>query len=564
MVLPVRARLDRYFQVVSSPSRVVHLPARVSASGPPLLHLARVPAGDAERRSSRPGAVDASSTSIRLDVWLTRALFATAAIIVAVFVAIAFYARPQADDFDYAVFHARYGFLESQVRWYLGWNGRYFFNVVSTVAMTAVDPLEHYWVLPLAVLLTTWGALFCVLRSVQPSRGVRLLGPSLVGMALILLNSPARADAYYWSTGAALYPLANASFVVFCVVVALLFCEPESKKRWKLTAAAAVLAFVTIGCNETSMVVLDLIVIGACVAASFGNRKLLWNCVALLALCAVLSLVVTAAPGNDVRMVLMRFRPFANPYQKASGQTLTVLLSWITNPLLLATTLLVWPMAGTFINEVKVRYPVLRNKLVPLLLLVLTPALTWASIFPSWWSKGGPAIPRTLNVTYTVFLLGWFLAVGFFASLTCARFAARQRFSLGWSLATLSAVLWALLSHPTLAAALKDLREEGPAYYRELGDRYALLATARQIGMKEVLVAPIRHRPANLFVEDVRACKEGWPNSSYAEFFGLRNVRLPGDPQRICSPPPPAVAKVVNPYSLHLFREPNDDGVSGF
>ena len=71
--------------------------------------------------------------------WSVWAPVAAAVVVFARFVHLGWYAQPQADDFDYSVLYTRYGFWGAQVKWFYGWNGRYFFNAATTAAVTLFE-----------------------------------------------------------------------------------------------------------------------------------------------------------------------------------------------------------------------------------------------------------------------------------------------------------------------------------------------------------------------------------------------------------------------------------------
>ncbi len=118
-------------------------------------------------------------------------------------------------------------------------------------------------------------------------------------------------------------------------------------------------------------------------------------------------------------------------------------------------------------------------------------------------------------------------------------------------------MVYLFLSNEVYAAVVKDLQTTAPLYRRELRQRYAHIRDARQRGERDVVVEPIRSVPSQLYILDLFACTEGWPNSSYAEHFGVRSVRPRGTTMGSCGAVPPAAQKVVNPYSIHLFRDHN-------
>ena len=468
------------------------------------------------------------------------------------FVQLAFYAQPQADDFDYLVLFRRYGFFGAQVKWYYGWNGRYFFNAATTAAMALVDPTRNYFLIPIAMFaLMLWAHQHAFQRANGGQVREAILA-SFVATAFVLVSSPVRADAYYWATGVPLYPLANASLVFFLAAAARLYVADDAKARRTATAILIALAFVTIGCNETSMLVLDATAFALFAAAILGKRNALhWGIV--LAACVAFTIFVIKAPGNAVRESFMVHRhDMKVSVDKTTEQTQALIKAWTLQPLLLVTTLLAWPYAGRAADRARARFPRLGAPWLPVLVALGTAGIVWISVFPSWWSKGTEAIPRTLVISQFAFFCGWTVTVALLASQLEAKW--REGFPRIAVPILGVALLFAFATHDTFEAVTKDLKVTAPAYRTEMRLRYRAIREAKARGEKDVVVEPVKSPPSQLFIIDLFACTEGWPNSSYAEAFGLDTIRPRGAPMGSCGPVPPQARAVVNPYSIHLFR----------
>jgi thiosulfate reductase cytochrome b subunit len=486
-----------------------------------------------------------------LEGWTREVVFVSAAYVVAIYLWLGRYALPQADDFDFGVFYQRFGFWGSQAKWYYGWNGKYTFNAVTTAFVACIDISRHYWIVPFAIITTVFAAIYWVLRAMD-ARGSRLAvgRTAMLLTAIVMLGSPSKNDAYYFLVGATVYPIANACLAVLCVPLVRLFTDRQPR-LWRHFALVGFLAAFIIGCNETSMLIVDATIGGAFLAALVWRRSALLQLGLLLALCGALSWVVAHAPGNDVRASFMPHTPDFDLAQKAAtDQTRKLLAAWTKEPLLFAGSALLWSHAARFFRRVK--RPLFWLAVVP----PLTVATVWLSIFPSWYAKGMAALPRTLNVSYAVFLAGWFLGTGALARVIRDHAAAvptlgrAARFAASW------AVVAALLLHPALESALKDVRHDCVPYYEELGERFHQLRAAAQGGERDVMVHPLQHQPANLFVMDLgEVCTQNWPNTTYAEFFGLKSVRYFGAPLQECPTITPKARTVVNPYSVQLFRQ---------
>jgi hypothetical protein len=482
---------------------------------------------------------------------------ATAAVVFARLLQLGYYTQPQVDDFDYAAFYARYGFWGSQLKWYQGWNGRYFFNLGSTAMVALVDFGRSYWIVSvvflLIVLFVHWYALSEALDDEKKS-----FWAAIVATAFFVVTCPSRSDAYFWGTGVMFYPLANCGLVVFVAIAAHLFAADDERQRRRATAILVALAFVVIGCNESSMLVLDVLVACAAALALVGRRTTFHHWLVVLLACGVFSLVVVKAPGNDVRQSFMNSgwcqncsrQGLAVALEKSYEQAKTVLWAWTTQPLLLVATVLAWPAAGRVAARAKVRFPGLGAPWVPFAIAFGTAVLVAVSIFPSWWGKGDIALPRTLNVSYLVFLLGWASGAALLSSMSVVTWVPGFSRIASTALSVLMVYLFA--THDTFVAVKKDL-PLAPLFRRENRLRFAQIRAAVKRGDLEVVVDPIQTRPSQLFVFDLIDCSDNWPNTTYAEAFGLHKIWPSTGRSGSCGPIPAKAQEVVNPYSVQFF-----------
>jgi len=489
-----------------------------------------------------------------VEKWFRYVPIAAAVLVYARIIQLGFYSQPQADDFDYSVLYTRYGFWGAQVKWFYGWNGRYFFNAATTASVVLVDISKRYWLIPTFLFALVFGCHYYAVRKALPkaSQLEAALG-AVVFSAFLVLTSPVRSDAYYWATGVFLYPLANCSLALWLVSAARLYAADEKKTRLREAGILIATAFVTIGCNETSMIVIDAIAGVALMGALIWRRRVLVEWLAVIVCCVAFSILVVKAPGNAVRESFMVHRAdFKFAFNSTTEQWKTTMWAWCTQPLLLVTTILGWPFLQRAGEELHARVDRLRHPLIPVGAFAFTAFLVWLSIFPSWWSKGAAAIPRTLDVSYAVFLMGWAIGCAFLAGLRVAEW--KPGFVRVMTPLLSVAFVYLAISHETYVSTVKDLNTTAPLYRRELRQRYAEIRAAKARGEENVVVEGLKNHPKELYVLDLFACSDGWPNSSYAEHFDVWSVRPRGVPMGSCGAVPPAAQKVVNPYSIHLFR----------
>lgn len=491
--------------------------------------------------------------------WLALALqwapaIAAAGIIV-VFVLLCRYTEPQADDLDFAVIYRRYGFLGSQKAWAYGWNGRYFFNAVASLTLGHLPLLRAYWTVPVLGFIASAGVTIYLVRTVFPkARPLALYPAATVWFAFYLLTAPAKSDTFYWIIGIFTYPIANASLALFLVALVRIFDRAEQKERLRALALACLWIFVTIGCNETSMVLLLLVTGLAWLVALLFHRKSFLFCTVMLAVAGVCAAAVVLSPGNAVREAFMPPHKQLVPTLVNSWKQFKEFTEvWTSSFLLYAMTLAFLRPLQSLGVRIKRLHRVMRHPATQIFVVAYGLLGVYATIAPSWWSKGVGVIPRTLNITYFAFAFTWFIGVAFIAAYFAGKIRVRPEARRAWAIGTGIVLAYALLTHPWVKGGLDELTTTGPRFRSDLRSRYALITQARNAGQREVVVPALTACPPNVCVLDISSCRAGWPNTSYGEWFGMESVRLPGPPNA-CPNLPKKATEVVNPYSLHLFR----------
>jgi hypothetical protein len=500
--------------------------------------------------------------SDRLRSWLPVAIawtpVAAAAALLVVFVSLSRFTGPQADDFDFAVMYHRYGFFGSQKAWAYGWNGRYFSNAILSVTLGHLALLRAYWLFPVLGFVGSAVTVLYVLRALFPRAAPRALCMSAaVWFAFYLLNAPRKADTFYWITGIFTYPIANVALALFALHYVRMFTLEDQRERRRALLVAAFWIFVTVGCNETSMVLL-LIVLGVGLVGSllFARHHFV-PCSILLAVAGACTAAVMLSPGNAVREAFMGPHKLLVPtLTNAWTQFKESVATWTLNALLYAMTIRFFRPIQSIGLRITKLHPILRQPVVQALAVLVGLAGIFATIATSWWATGMPIIPRTLNITYFAFIYTWFIGVAFIGAFWVGKVSLRGKARLAASAMASLWLAYALLAHPWVKGGIDELTTTGPIYRRDLLARYALVKRAHDAGERTVVVPPRTKCPPNVCIRngDISSCAAGWPNSSYSEWFDMESVRLPGSPYA-CPPLPQKAFEVVNPYSMHLFRK---------
>ncbi|HEX8326328.1 MAG TPA: DUF6056 family protein [Hymenobacter sp.] len=465
------------------------------------------------------------------------------------FFLLCFYAHPSADDFLQANDVSKHGHVGYLKYMYLSWTGRY----AAMLGWSFLNPVSFgqigiaYKLGCLLMLVALLVGLVVLLRALVRGAGFttgQLWQAGAGAFLLVVYHLPSTAEWFYWLTATYnnLLPC-----ILLCFALALLASAshrtPATRRRY--VAAAALLFFLTVGCNETIAVPLFLTA-WAVVAVMFWEQKRVVGLGVALTITVGCALAFLA-PGNAVRMAAERA---VSPGLVAGAVKTLVfaaysLVNWLGNGILVVVTLLLVPLFARL-----ARQPALPlNQFVrhPLLLTLLVPAFLAAGLFPSFWVSGIPSPPRALSLLYLCFLLSWMLAAYAWVFYLVNRSGASPA-----SLQLPGVVRWALLAWLPLTfvtdynhhlrdpnhrlstnnsfLAYRDLVHGAASRYNaELNARYQYLRTDPT---PRPQVAALTAPPITLLFSDITPDTADWANTAYAEFFQKKTIVIAPDTAR--------------------------------
>ncbi|ARK10268.1 DUF6056 family protein [Fibrella sp. ES10-3-2-2] len=440
--------------------------------------------------------------------------------------ALSWYNHPSAaDDYCFADTAVRYGFWQAQKYYYDGWTGRYFSNFLVHGSPLVWGWYNGFKLIP-ALMATAWvwsAYLFIteLLRGLVPADSLRRVGLTITVtlFAVYMLVLPSVVEAFVWM----------ASVTVYTVPTALLFYLGAVLLRWyrmpagtlhSLTGVwAAVLIFLIVGCGETHMLLIISLMLAIIMYRLLFQRFVDKQLLGLLVVALVSAWLVFRAPGNAVRM-----NGGAAGGDLVGGLWLSVkwLVSnipgqFIKTPLLLLSP--IWMIVGHYyLNQTGRLKGFLR---VPLWYSVLVVAgLLLATVLPSFYATQFITL-RAVNVTYAVFLVGWFFLIT--TQLPRTRFSAHPIPPL-WLLALTG--VWILISlrfsEPMKQLYTDLLRGKAATYDREMTARQQYLATSKPADT--LRLAPLTVYPASLFLEDVRTDPTHWWNRCQSGYYHHKTI----------------------------------------
>ncbi len=418
------------------------------------------------------------------------------------------------DDYCFADTALKYGFWETQKLYYLGWSGRF----VGTL-ITHANPLffKQLWLAKLVPILILSFLLFCLFRFCwvvlsELSVASKVLFGSLMG-SFVLWFMPSYLEGFYWQSGA---------YQTICVSLLILtltsFMELK-KSKFGVNWALMGLVFVTTGSSEVIMLITDMLIASYVLYQWLFKNQVSKYGLILLGIAFVTSLIVVAAPGNEVRMQASGSSDFFFSLTKALQEMLLIMKSYVfQTPLLLIT---FWYL---IIYKQEKKNQLLASTPWYWIGFVWIVAVFIAVFIPIY---GYGSLPgRVMNIIHILIVTGWFLL---FVALK-AQFGRRVRESkIDFKTAAVSILvvlatsIWLRFS-PNFKVLIREYREQIPQKYsNEVQERRTKL---ENVQWEIVELKPIQNQSALLFHEDIHNDSTHLWNRCLANYYNKKYIIL--------------------------------------
>ena len=437
------------------------------------------------------------------------------------------HAHPAWDDFHMSVACRHLGLAAFCTHMYEGWSGDYAENVVLCLVYGRMDIITQYWIVGLAglslLLASTYVLFVLAVPHMHPS--LRWQSTALL-VAIEILCCPAPNSNLYWLITVIAYTLSIGLLQVFVgLLVRFGATESVSQRRW-CGVGMAILVVCLSGYNPVTIALVDYIV-GLCALISVARRRRsagFW--IPVLILCAACSAAAVLAPGVKCRMYgIPEHGHLVHSLVHTSVQFLTQTLAWTFNPILLAGSVLLWPL----VRGLRETCGQIGRDDTARRLMAWFPAAwvlsIWVALFPAYWALGTSPPARTLNLIYAVYLLGWLgslAVVAFLMPSDACSLSSRTR-EMARIAATCLLVIGVLAS-PVLHGAVKDVVRRGYRYDREAFSRYEMIRQAKLQGAMDLTVPALDVFPIT-YVCDIGVDPTTKQNKFWAGYFGLRSIR---------------------------------------
>jgi hypothetical protein len=462
---------------------------------------------------------------------------------------LSFFNHPTSDDFSFTNLAIQNGFWKAQIIKYNIWTGRFF----STALATGLNPLVYDWMfgyklIPVATILLLLHSFYVFMKELTASTLSRQMTLTLMlaFFFLFIYQMPGLNRGIYWMMGIYIYQMANIASLYFFALMLRAYRTPNSRRKIFLAIASSLWLVAAIGTNEATMATLDVFLGLIFLYKFYKSREVDKFLVFVLVIAVIASCAVVFAPGNVVRASSLTMKNDLDQQSIFSVFTITALGSlrliggWLASPVLLFTILFI-PLATKLSAHLKEKMSYFT--IHPAISLSILLLLVFVNLFPAVWARGSIPPPRTLNVTFLIFLAGWFfniqVIVHFFHKI-----GYQFKKLPGYAYAiTGFLVCWAILLQEnnlrlagsnllnkemikgilTFNLQESDLQGTAYAYDKEMQRRYQML---RQCQDDICEVDRLKSRPYAIFVRDIEEDEKDRKNVFTAIYFKKKALRL--------------------------------------
>ncbi|MFN3588702.1 MAG: DUF6056 family protein [Spirosomataceae bacterium] len=418
------------------------------------------------------------------------------------------------DDYCFADTAIKYGFWETQKLYYLGWSGRF-----TGTLITHANPLffKQLWLAKIVPILILGFLLLCLFRFCwvvlsELSVGSKVLFSSLLS-SFVLWFMPSYLEGFYWQSGA--YQTVCASLLILTLASFIKFKQTRFEVNWMLLG----LVFITAGSSEVIMLVLDMLIASYVLYQWFIKNQISKDGLILLAITVVTSLIVVAAPGNEIRMQASGSSDFFFSLTKAINEMIVIVKGYLfQTPLLLVTSWFLFIYNGKKLSQLIKSTPWYWIGLVWIVAVFI------AVFIPIY---GYGSLPgRVMNIIHILFVIGWFLI---FVGIKEQMVRRARTTKIDFTISTVSLFvviatsIWLRFS-PNFNLLVREYRGQIPQKYSsEVQERRVKL---ENIQWEKVTLKPIQNQSALLFHEDIHDDSTHLWNRCLANYYNKKYIFL--------------------------------------
>lgn len=437
------------------------------------------------------------------------------------FLFLCLYNEPSLDDYSYAASALKKSFCQNQIYNYLHWGSRY-----TATGILIINPIIYNWLggyklISFFMIILFILAGYYMFSVITKSTKLSLVLTSFLGFIYLFLL-PDVTSAFYWLPGSATYHFANILSLLFITFIFKLNSPNNILYKFLLF----LLTFLIIGCNEISMIYLDILIFILFVYSYYTQKKIPYFYLTLLFWTGILTLFILLSPGNSARSGISN-----NVHQLNTSIQGTVRKS-----------IVIFFRYGiiTFIINLLLFYNI-RKDLLKLNLpcfnfpfifyMVSFISFLFIGSFPSLWAIGLYPPLRTINVIFFATIL---FSMIFSYKIVTLNFIEKLYIpTIVLCLALLGIIITYVFTLQNkyffnftnnLYFAYRDIiTHEASNYQREINNRYLEIKTSNK---DTLYLSPLKYRPKTIFESDLREDPAHFYNLDMAKFFNKKAIYL--------------------------------------
>jgi len=432
------------------------------------------------------------------------------------------FSNPIADDFVYAYKAKTNSMHETLIIEYMNWNGRYISNIFVLLNPIAFGLFDLYKIIPIFLIIISVLSLYIFINSIVENiiSKMQKLIFSLTIMLLFLYQMPIISEGIYWFTGSVTYQLGLVSFLIYLsVYVMYLKSKYIFTKRWIHLLVLFLLILITVGFNEIIMIVmflLPLIIWTFSIAKLIYSRKVFFYVFIFTTICCC---IMYFAPGNSVRESHFSVNHrLVTSLLFSSAQTIRFTLDWISSLPLIIISVLYFG-----INKNLSKKLILFQKsfyLKPVISILILIAIVFIGSFPAYWATGMLGQHRTMNVSYFLFIIMWFINLTVIYNKIQIPSIKEIKYS---KIIFYTLFFFSLSFTKNSYNILYDIFSgSAKEYNKQMQDRYLIINSGSCI----IYFEPIKNPPKSIFVLDISDNPNYWINKSYTLFFNKSEIKI--------------------------------------
>ncbi|TWP24414.1 hypothetical protein ETU10_04000 [Apibacter muscae] len=437
------------------------------------------------------------------------------------FLLLCLFTQPTLDDFGYALNLSDKSFIETQINIYMNWSSRYTATGLLILNPIQWDSWNGYKLISLGMIVLFVIATFYMFYKITTNNTITIiLGCSFIFCYLFMI--PEIVSSFYWLAGSATYHLANILLIFF---VGLSISYYNQKSLLKILMLF-LLVFLIIGCNEISMIYLDICIFIIFIYSYFKKKKLNSNWLILLVWAGFLTLLILLSPGNAKRSSsIIHHIPLLESFFMAIKKSIVIIFRY--GIIVFIINLLVFYNCR---NDLKKYSFSILNFPFYFYIIALFIFLFLGS-FPSLVSIGSYPPQRTVNVI--------FLPVLVFSMIISYKIVVSTNlYNLKISPNKLSFILLFIIFsysfivgnkeflsvHNNLYLAYYDLISGNAyKYNKEIEARYKKIEYSNN---ETIVLSPLNYRPRSIFISDLSPDQSFFYNQSMAKFFSKKTISI--------------------------------------